>query len=222
MRGLFSYDGFLSQTLSKLTDCICLSILWLVCCIPLVTVGAATTALYYTVNKVVRQGGSGIWRQYWHSFRLNLKQATVVWLILVLVYGLLIVSGYYAFVLYAAGNVSKFYLIILIVVAAVVTMWANYLFPCLARFNNTIKQTMKNCCFFVVLNLIQSILHLIVFLATMAASVLYPIGLLFFPGVGMLLNSYIMESVFKKYISPEEFALEDTRGAVEDERQISR
>ena len=51
---LFNPDSGIMRSLSKFTDCICLSLLFFVSCIPIVTIGTASTALYYTVHKVLR------------------------------------------------------------------------------------------------------------------------------------------------------------------------
>lgn len=211
MRGWLSYDSFLCQTLGKVTDCLSLSLLWIISCIPIITIGAATTALYYTVNKVVKHGITGILREYWHSFRSNFKQATMIWLVLILIYGLLAISCYGAYVLYLADYIPKAMLIFLFVLAAAVTMWAIYLFPCLARFNNSTKQIMKNCAWFSVLNLPWTILLFAILLLTIVATALIPIGLFLFPAGGMLISSYITERVFRKYMSPEDLAAEDLR-----------
>lgn len=211
MRGWLSYDGFLCQTLGKVTDCLCLSLLWIISCIPIITIGAATTALYYTVNKVVKNGITGILREYWHSFRSNFKQATMIWLVLILIYGLLAISCYGAYVLFLAEYIPKAMLIFLLVLTAAVTMWAIYLFPCLARFNNSTKQIMKNCAWFSVLNLPWTILLFAILLLTIVATALIPIGLFLFPAGGMLISSYITERIFRKYMSPEDLAAEDLR-----------
>lgn len=206
-----SYDSILCQTLGKVTDCMILSLLWIISCIPVVTVGAATTAMYYTINKVVRYGATGIFREYWHSFRLNFKQATKLWLMLALIYGLLAISCYGAYVLYVANYIPKAMLVFLLLLVSAVSMWVIYLFPCLARFNNATKQIMKNCAWFAILNLPRTILLFAILLLTIVATVLIPIGLFLFPAGGMLISSYILEHVFRKYMSPEDLTAENLR-----------
>ena len=50
---IFNYDNGFWRFMGKLWDALVLNILWVVCCIPLVTVGAATTAVYYVALKPV-------------------------------------------------------------------------------------------------------------------------------------------------------------------------
>ena len=209
MRGWLSYDGFLCQTLGKVTDCLCLSLLWIISCIPIITIGAATTALYYTIKKVVRYGITGILREFWYSFRLNFKQATVIWLMLVLIYGLLTMSCYGAYVLFLAKYIPKAMLFFLLLLLSAVTMWAIYLFPCLARFNNSTKQILKNCAWFAILNLHWTVLLLAIFVLTVVGSLLIPMGFLLLPAGGMLISSYILELVFRKYMSPEDLTADN-------------
>lgn len=220
MRNWLSYDGVLCQTLGKVTDCLCLSIVWIISCLPIVTVGAATTALYYTVNKVVRYGVTGILREYWRSFATNFKQSTGLWLILVLIFGLLAVSSYGSYILYRAGYLPKAMLIFLLVLWAAVTAWALYLFPYLARFHNSTVQIMKNSLWLAVCNFPRTVLLLLIFAVTVVGSVLIPMGILLLPAGGMLVSSYVLERVFRKYMSPEDLEAENLRyGNTVDEKE---
>lgn len=63
-------------------DLVLLNLLWLACCLPVVTVGASTTAMHYCVRKMVSGEPYGVWRSFWSSFRANWKQATGIWLLL--------------------------------------------------------------------------------------------------------------------------------------------
>ena len=211
MREIFSYDGLLGRTLYKFADCVLLSILWMVCCIPVITIGAATAALYYTVNKVVRHDRGGLWTEYWQAFRLNFRQATVVWIVLILILGVLTANLYSAYILYLQGHMSAIFLGLLIAMVAAIIMWASYLFPCLARFDNKIKQHMKNCFWFMTVNFVWSVLLLVIFVIMAIGAMLYPLGLLFVPAVYMLSINFILERVFKKYMSPEDLKEEDER-----------
>lgn len=112
-------------------------------CIPIVTAGAATTALYYTVNKVIRNNRSYIGREFWHAFKTNFRQSTIVWLILLLLYAIM---GFDCYVMYqyakAGVALGKIY-IVFAVLMMFATMWAIYLFPYIARFENQTKMILK-------------------------------------------------------------------------------
>ena len=86
MAGFFNADNKLWSSVNAAVDAILLNIMWLITCIPVFTIGAATTAFYYTTHKVIRNQRSGIWREYWASFKANFKQATKTWLIFLAIF----------------------------------------------------------------------------------------------------------------------------------------
>ena len=85
MKKLFDIDNPVIAFLSRLADLIGLNFLFLICCLPVFTIGAAWTALYYVTVKMVRKEESYIWKDFFKSFRENFKQATLIWLINMLV-----------------------------------------------------------------------------------------------------------------------------------------
>ena len=78
---IFSFEGGLMRSISKFTDCICLSIMFLLCCIPVITIGTALSSLYYAIYKVVRHDRGYIFQEYVSAFRDNFKQTVPVWLL---------------------------------------------------------------------------------------------------------------------------------------------
>ncbi len=144
-------DGRIMNFLSKLGDMFILNVLYLISCIPVVTIGAATTALYYNTLKMAENRESYIWREYWKSFRQNFKQATMIWMIMLFCISVL---GADAFLL---GGMSEAFgsvvALIVIVLGIFLIMTGVYVFPVLARFDNTVKNTFKNA-------LIMAVRHL--------------------------------------------------------------
>ena len=99
MSNLFNLDGPILQFINKIVYSVYLNILWFVCCIPIVTIGASTTALFYVTLKMAKNEEGNITKSFFHSFKDNLKQGTKIWLILLTVmyctiYGLKIYSGH--------------------------------------------------------------------------------------------------------------------------------
>lgn len=144
-------DSRIMNFLNKLGDMFILNIIYLASCIPIVTIGAATTALYYNTLKMAENRESYVWRDYWKSFRQNFRQATVIWLILLGVIALLGAD------MVLLGGMSKalgsVIALIVIVLGIFLILTGVYIFPVLARFDNTVKNTVKNA-------LIMSIRHL--------------------------------------------------------------
>lgn len=100
MQGLFRYDGGFAKVFGKIADVVCLSLLWLLSSLPVITMGAGFCALYTTVYKVIRYDRTGLWQEYWHSFCQNFKQATVSWICLLAVYFLIGFSGLNAYAMF--------------------------------------------------------------------------------------------------------------------------
>lgn len=211
MFGLFNYEGPVVQTLNKVADCICLSFLWLISCLPVVTIGAATTALYYATNKCIRHGEGHIWREYWRSFLSNFKQATILWLMLFALYGLLGGSCYSSYLMCSVGNLPKEMFYFLLIVIAVIAAWASLLFPYLARFQNTNRMILKNCFGIALMNVPVVLLHLVFLLLAVGMIVVFPLLILCAPGVYMVLSCYSLEKVFLKYMTPEDRAREEEK-----------
>ena len=145
----FSYESRFSQLLLKLCYACYLNLLWFVCSIPIVTIGASTTALYYASLKVVRDEDSHVAALFFRSFRQNFKQATVLWLILLGAGLFLGADGYilYHLRLSSTGTMAVMWTLILAVVIAAAVVWvivAEYVFPLLASVANTNKAMLKN------------------------------------------------------------------------------
>ena len=82
MNSLLNPDNPVMQFITKIVNAVYLNILWFFCSLPVFTIGASTTALYYVTLKMVKNEEGNITKAFFHSFRENFKQGTVIWLIL--------------------------------------------------------------------------------------------------------------------------------------------
>lgn len=80
MPAFFSSNNKILNAFGRIADVVYLSFIWLLFSIPLITIGASTTALYYTVNKVIRNQRGHVLREFWKSFRSGFLQSTILWL----------------------------------------------------------------------------------------------------------------------------------------------
>ena len=111
MSDIFNYDNKLMQGLDKFFNVCYLSIVWLLACIPIVTIGAANTALYYTANKVLKHNRGYVWKDFWGAFRANFKQSTIVWLVTLGLTLLMCFDTYVMWKFAAAGyGIGKIYI----------------------------------------------------------------------------------------------------------------
>lgn len=207
MGGIFDLDGSLMRALNGFADMIVMSLWWIVGCLPIVTIGASTTALYYAAMKSVNREGT-VTRNFWKSYRENLKQAVIIELILVAL-------GFLTYLVYqmafgAAGGVGVVRLIfqLLFLVYLVV---GSLVFPVLSRFIMTIPQLFHNVFVMsigdvprtfviVVINLIPLLL---IFLRIDWFIIALPLLVALVPGTVASLNTMLFAGIFRKYI-PEE------------------
>ena len=145
----FSYESKFRQLLLKLCYACYLNLLWFVCSIPIFTIGASTTALYYSCLKVVRDEESHVAATFFRAFRQNFKQATVLWLILLAAGLFLAGDGYilYHLRLSSQGPAAVLWTLILAVVTAVSVIYVivlTYVFPLVASVENTNTAMLKN------------------------------------------------------------------------------
>lgn len=234
MGEFFNLDNKFFQVINKIVDCIGLSVLWILCsipvgvtgylaietktlifwlisCITVVPAGVATTALYYAINKVIRHGRSYVWTEFWHSFRSNFKQAAVISVILSLVAVLLGVDAYIMYQLALSGQRSGAFYTIFIILLIFEAAWALYIFPYIARFENTTKQVLKNTAYIAVANLPRTVVMVVALGAVVLTVYLFPAILVVIPAAFMLLINLLMEKVFRKYMSEEDLAAEEER-----------
>ncbi len=204
MNGMFSYDNKFMSVLLRVTDGVILGLLWLICSLPVVTAGAASTAFYYAYDKTVCRKMGYAWRSFFDGLRTNFKQATKSWLAFL---GLLIVALADIWVLYSfmeAAPAAGAFLGILLVLLGFLVMWGCVMFPYIARFENGTKETMRNAAIIMLANFFWSVLLLALFAVAVLASLTVPSAGLFAPAVYMYFANRILEHVFRKYMTPEE------------------
>lgn len=144
MNQLFSPDNKIFQFIHKLVFCAWLNILWFICSIPVITIGASTTALYDVCFKLVRDQEGNVTQQFFNSFKANFKKGTAIWGIL-LVLGVFLGSDGY--VLYHIRFDNVFWVIctaLLIGAVIIYLLIILNIFPLFAKFDNTIPMILKN------------------------------------------------------------------------------
>lgn len=152
----FSLDSPFMQICATLADLVILNILWLVCCIPIFTIGAATTAMYRVTIQLHRGEGSGIFKEFFRSFSLNFKQSTILWLIMLLILAILTAD------ILILLPVHSVFLLALPAIGILLWLFVNvYLFPLVSQFYNSNKQMVKNALILSLRNLPRSLLTII-------------------------------------------------------------
>ncbi len=201
MGKIFDMDSPFMRVMSRIGDLLFLNIIMIICCIPVITAGAACTAMHYVLLKIVRKEEGYLIRGFFKSFKQNFKQATLIWLMMLLMIGIFI--GDYFIFSYSGIDFSKSFTIIFFAVAIVLLMGSVYIFPILARFDNTIKNTIKNAFFMAILNLPKTILmvlllfvpFIIIYFSTYATFFVIMFGI----SGPAYIAAYLYSDIFKKF-----------------------
>lgn len=166
MGRFFNLDSPIMRFLGRVADLMILNLVTLVCCIPVVTIGASLTAMHYVLLKMVRNEESYIVRSFFKSFKVNFKQATIIWLIIMLFLGFFAADS--MIIKYSGLEFPSAMKIALTALFMVVYMVVCYVFPVLSKFDNTVPKTMKNALFMAILSFPKTVLMMIVYLLPLA------------------------------------------------------
>lgn len=207
MNRFFSMDNKFFVFMGKVADLCLLNLVCLACCIPIVTAGASITALYYVTLKMVRNEESYIFRSFFKSFKQNFRQATIIHLIMVAAAVLLYLDTN---IVKAMGEpMSQIMSVIFAVFTLVYAMILLYLYPILAKFYNSVKNTFTNAILMAIRHLPYTIIMLIIcalpllifFVPSLQMQMtLILLLLLFGMAVIAYLNSFFLVKIFDKYI----------------------
>lgn len=204
MSDIFNYDNKAFSVINKIVDCFYASLLWLVFCIPIITIGTSTTAFYETVHKVIRKGKGYVWRTFWGTFKGNLKKTIKIWLIqlalsFVLVFDMKVMQNFLEQgsklgVLYYFFYYSLFFMFV----------WVVYTCAYCARIEDDIKTTIKNSLVITVLNLPWSFVMILLAVAAVIFISFSPFFVFVLPTGIFCLYDMILIRVFNKYVNMEE------------------
>lgn len=202
MGSLFAYDSPLWRTTDRLIQFLWLSILWGICCIPIFTIGASTTALYSVTLKCVKNQESYLTASFFRAFKQNFKQGTFIWGISLCLGMLLSMGLIYYFRLQVSG------VFLMVATTVFFSLFVSYLlanlfvYPLLAAFDNTTKRTLQNAVIMALTHLPSGILMLVIALVTLiAGAMLFPPLLIVAPALTAYINSRFFTKIFDPYLT---------------------
>ena len=213
MNNIFSYDNPVITGINKVVDFICLALLWGIFSIPVITLGASTTAFYYTFNKVIRKDNGYLWKSFWSAFKINFIQSTAILLIQIAVYVVLIFNCYATFLLYET-MVPKFVCWTIWIGSIGIVLWTCCWIPYTSRFNDEIKTVIKNSAVMTLMNLQWTMLVLVLLVISVALVYTFVFGILLIPALYLAGSCLVYEKVFGKY------SLLDENEVVEEEKYV--
>ncbi len=197
------YDNPFMSGFAKIVDTLVLSILWLVCSLPVFTLGAASSALYYTFHRTIRQDRSYPVKEFFRAFKSNFKQSTAIWMILFVFTAMSLLACYCLAILWEKIPLAGVLLAMGTVIVLFVIVWCIYIFAYQSRFENTMLTVMKNSAILVISNLLWSVLLLVIFAAAVLITLWKPAMFAPVAAVFIWIENGIMERIFRRLMTEE-------------------
>lgn len=197
----FDIDSPLIQFLNKVADLMWLNILTLLCCIPIITAGAALTSAHYVALKLHRNEEGYITRDFLRSFKMNFKQSTAIWLIILLV--LIVFSAdFYIMKNVEEVNIPTALQVVIMAIAILFLFMVIWVFAVQAKFVNTVTKTIKNAFALSVIQLPKTILMAVLYVLPYVLCIfslrLFPVILVLGISVPVYVSAVLYNKMFKK------------------------
>ena len=203
-RNILRPDSPLMITMNQITDCIFLSLFWLLGCLPVITAGVSTAALYDAVYHTFRKGEKNSWQRFLHAYKQNLKPGILPGILFLLAAAALTRLGILVWNQAVYGNISwgvfaaaAFFLLVLLGIGSI-------LFPLLSRFETGTVQLFSNTLRLGLANLPLSLGLALVNAVVIFFSVRFVVPLFFLPALGALLSTLFIEPMLKPYMPKED------------------
>ncbi|MCI9314300.1 MAG: DUF624 domain-containing protein [Lachnospiraceae bacterium] len=188
--------------LNKMTDLILLNILWIICCLPVITAGAATSAAYYVSITSIRCGDGYVIRRFFNGFKSSFRQITPVWLGL-LAAGFILLADVF-FWNRMGGGTGKIMLAVSVAIAFLLWTWSMWIFPVFAKFTGKRRELLKNAAAFAVGYLPYTVIVLVITGAVVYANLVSLVAnsIMLFIGFALLtyVKSFFFYRVFMNHI----------------------
>ncbi len=202
-KNLFNPENALMTTMSQVTDCIFLSLFWVLCSFPVFTVGAASAALYDAVYRGFRRGDKHPWGRFLGSFKGNFRHSllpTVVYLAVFCAGSWALIqvwnAAVYGQISFGLFSAAAFLGILVLGILSV-------LFPMLSRFENSLSGLLRNTLLLALANMPRTLGLGLLNGISIFLTVRFVFPLFFLPALAALLSTLLLEPMFKPYM-PEE------------------
>ncbi len=214
---IFSVNSPLGRFLNLAADIVIVNFLWLIFSLPIVTIGASTSALYYALMKRQRRDEGYIHTNFWKGFKENFKQGTAIWLIMLAIGCILALDLRIG--IYAIGPMRNFMIFTSVLLMVPYTFTLLYVFPVQAKFENKVLDNIKNAFLMSIAHFGYTLLALFflatfVFLSVVSHAFL---GIVILCGMGLFayLTSNIFIMVFRKHL-PDELSDDEQASGMKD------
>lgn len=208
---IFDQENRFMAFMYKMNDLFLLNVLWIVTSIPIITIGASTTALYTVVMKIRRNEESYIVRSYFKAFRENFRQGTILWLLVLAAGGILYLDLYITAIAEIQGqDILSILFLIMAVLFVLVTVW---IFPVLARYAAPIPRLLRIAVYLSLRHVGYTLLILAIICIPMILIALYlyllPVFLIISVSGSAYLSAYFIGKIYERYVPEKQKSGED-------------
>ena len=221
MRGLFNLDSPVMSFLNRMADLMILNILVIICSLPIVTFGACQAAMHYYLMQMREGTEVYVFRTFFREFKNNFKKATLLWLIQLFFIIVLVAD----FMILRSGAVTmpQFFVYLFFTIVIIIIAITQYFFPLTAKFENTVRGTVRNSVLLSIGYLPRTVgmlgINAGVLLVLYYVQAAVPLMLLFGFSVPGYLCTYFYYPIFKKIIGiseEAESAAAEGQGSIEE------
>ena len=209
-------SSWLYRTCKVIGDVVTISALFLLFCLPVVTIGASVTALYYTVYRKYYKKSDSISKDFMHSLKDNLKNGIIVHIIYLIYSAVVGFNIYFAFFGWGDIRLPDWYMIVSLLPLLPIVFTMPFVYALMARFDNGIKGTLKNSFTLCMINFPKFILIWFIVIIALAICIGFPPAALVVPVGAAYLCQMITEKAFARAIDVESSREEKAESATEE------
>lgn len=196
MKDVFDFNNPVMSFLSKQADLMILNVITLICCVPIVTVGASLSSMYYVLLRLRQEETSFVTKDFFHAFRQNLKQGIILWILYLAAIIALAAEYYLIFVARIPELVEVRYGVYLF--TALVLISLTWSFVLLSQHNNSFGRVIINSYFIGFTHFVRTIMMALLMMSPIALILIYPAATPIILVIGITLPCYLQTFFFIK------------------------
>jgi uncharacterized membrane protein YesL len=203
MKNTFDHitNSWLYKAGKAIGDVVIISLLFVVGCLPVVTIGVSISALYYTVYRKYAKKSDDISRDFFNAFKCNLKNGIIIHIIYSAYSAVVGFNIYFSLFGFNGIKLPEWYTVISFIPVLPLVFTMPFLYPLVARFSNSVKGTIKNSFTMCMINFPRFLLIWLIAATALLICVAFPPALLLVPTGAMYLTEMITEKAFASVIS---------------------
>lgn len=209
---LFNPDNAVFTFINKVLDAIALSLVWALCCLPILTIGPSCAGLYYAVVKSVRRQRGHAVTEFFRAFRQNFRQGLAAELIILAFAAMMFFSDFPLVLTFLdTKKIENVILLVLFMLKLFLVLgFACWIFPLMSRFRQKLLKLAETALFTAYRHFFSTLLMVCISAAAIFLMIWEPLLLIFVPGLAALLVSCLSEPVLRALCDPAELPQEDS------------